>query len=408
LFDEAGIVHVMRIAAVFDNFGPYHLARLSAASRQCQLLGIEVARQSAEYAWSLANGGVGFQRKTLLDRGTSATADPKLLAARLDEELAAFQAEAVAVPGWSSQAAFLALRWCLRNRVPAVLMSESQASDKRRRALTECVKRRYVRDFRAALVGGRPQREYLVQLGMPAERICFGYDAVDNRWFEQGADAARAKAVETRARLRLPPRYFLASSRFIPKKNLPCLLRAFARYRRACAAAPWDLVLLGDGPLRGEIEALLAGLQLTSAVQLPGFRQYDELPGYYGLAGAFVHASTTEQWGLVVNEAMASGLPVIVSERCGCAMDLVSPGENGLLFDPTDEASLARHMQAVAGDEDRRSTMGRLGRARIRDWGPERFARGLAEAAECARRAGPPPARWIDRLLLRLLTAKQA
>jgi glycosyltransferase involved in cell wall biosynthesis len=398
----------MRIAAVFDNFGPYHLARLSAAGRQCQLLGIEVARQSAEYAWSSTNGSVGFQRKTLLERGTSAAADAKLLAARLDEELAAFQAEAVAVPGWSSQAAFLTLRWCLRHRVPAVLMSESQAIDKRRRAFAECIKRRYLRSFRSALVGGRPHREYLIQLGMPPERICFGYDAVDNRWFEQGADTARAKAVETRARLRLPPRYFLASSRFIPKKNLPCLLRAFARYRRACAAAPWDLVLLGDGPLRGQIESLLASLQLTCAVQLPGFRQYDELPGYYGLAGAFVHASTSEQWGLVVNEAMASGLPVIVSDRCGCAMDLVSQGENGFLFDPSDEAGLARHMQAVVGDEDRRRTMGRLGRERIRDWGPERFARGLVEAAECALRAGPPPTRWIDHFLLHLLTAKRA
>ena len=76
-------------------------------------------------------------------------------------------------------------------------------------------------------------------------------------------------------------------------------------------------------------------------VLLPGFKQYPELPLYYGLAGAFVLPSLTEPWGLVVNEAMAAGLPVVVSDRCGCASDLVRPGENGFAFDPCDIEQLA-------------------------------------------------------------------
>ncbi len=71
---------------------------------------------------------------------------------------------------------------------------------------------------------------------------------------------------------------------------------------------------------------------------LPGFKPYDELPVYYALANAFVHASTSEQWGLVVNEAIATGLPVIVSNRCGCAPELVNG--NGFTFDPTNEDEL--------------------------------------------------------------------
>ncbi len=81
----------------------------------------------------------------------------------------------------------------------------------------------------------------------------------------------------------------------------------------------WDLVLLGDGPLKPTLLKLISSLGLESCVHLPGFKQYDELPVYLGLAETFIHASTTEQWGLVVNEAMASGLPVLVSNRCGCA-----------------------------------------------------------------------------------------
>src|SRR5438270_5875540 len=90
-------------------------------------------------------------------------------------------------------------------------------------------------------------------------------------------------------------------------------------------------------------------------VHLPGFKHYSELQVYYALAKAFVHASTTEQWGLVVNEAIASGLPVIVSERCGCAPELVR--DNGFTFDPTDEYALASRLLSMASvtDEERKA-----------------------------------------------------
>ena len=101
------------------------------------------------------------------------------------------------------------------------------------------------------------------------------------------------------------------------------------------------------------------GSDLAGDVILAGFKQYDELPAYYGLASAFVHASTTEQWGLVVNEAMASGLPVLVSDRCGCAPDLVEDGVNGFTFDPYDVEALAGLMQRVAAmTDERRQAMG--------------------------------------------------
>ena len=109
-------------------------------------------------------------------------------------------------------------------------------------------------------------------------------------------------------------------------------------------SAPWSLVLLGDGPLKSDLCRLISDLRLDACVHLPGFKQYHELPVYYGLASAFVHASTTEQWGLVVNEAMASGLPVLVSNRCGCAQDLVKEGVNGFTFDPCNVEQLAQLM----------------------------------------------------------------
>jgi glycosyltransferase involved in cell wall biosynthesis len=142
-------------------------------------------------------------------------------------------------------------------------------------------------------------------------------------------------------------------------------------------------VLLGDGPLRETLNSQLSTLNLHGHVHLPGFKQYDELPVYYALASAFVHPSTTEQWGLVVNEAIASGLPVIVSERCGCVPELVNG--NGFVFDPTDEHELASLLlkMATLSDDDRR----RFADASYKiaaNFAPERFGDGLERAVAMA------------------------
>jgi glycosyltransferase involved in cell wall biosynthesis len=163
-------------------------------------------------------------------------------------------------------------------------------------------------------------------------------------------------------------------------------MRAYAEYRQKSQTggdATWDLVLLGDGPLRETLNSQLSTLNLYEHVHLPGFKPYDELPVYYALAKAFVHASTTEQWGLVVNEAIASGLPVIVSERCGCVPELVQG--NGFTFDPTNEHELATRLLKMASlsDSERR----RLTDAGYRiaaNFAPECFGVGLEQAAELA------------------------
>src|SRR6185369_15110785 len=97
--------------------------------------------------------------------------------------------------------------------------------------------------------------------------------------------------------------------------------------------------------------------------------------------GAFVLASTSETWGLVVNEAMASGLPVIVSRRCGCARDLVAEGRNGFTFDPFDVESLTRQLQRMAAPDTDRAAMSRASREIIAHWTPALWAQNLQLAS---------------------------
>jgi glycosyltransferase involved in cell wall biosynthesis len=321
---------------------------------------------------------------------------------RMDQVLGAIGPDVVAVPGWSHRAALAALLWSQRRGVPAILMSESTAADVPRWRWKEVLKRRIVSLFSAALAGGQPQCAYLLALGMRADRVFDGYDVVDNDHFARQADAAREHAAEAREQLGLPARYFLANGRFVEKKNLFRLLEAFARYRSAARAETWDLVLLGDGELRPKLLDHVARLGLQEAVHLPGFQQYEELPAYYGLAEVFVHASTTEHWGLVVNEDMAAGLHVLVSNRCGCADDLVVPGANGYTFDPLDPDALAGLMSRLVSAGCDRRGLARAGADIIAGWTTQRFAQNLRRAAAAAL-AAPRSAGAADRLLLRTL-----
>jgi glycosyltransferase involved in cell wall biosynthesis len=280
------------------------------------------------------------------------------------------------------------------------MMSASQEQDAVRLGLREAIKSRVVGACDAALVGGRLQRDYIVQLGMPRERVFLGYDAVDNRHFSNGADRARADAASLRRLHGLPERYILASARFIPKKNLDKLVTAFARALEL-APAPHHLVILGDGPGRAALQAAIASADLGSRVVLPGFKDYESLPAFYGLADAFVHVSLAEQWGLVINEATAAGLPLVVSNVCGAAAELIEPGNNGVLVDPMDVEGMAHALQHIMTLSDaEREAMGQASRRIVADWGTERFVDGLLKASEAALDAPQRRLSTLDRLLM--------
>jgi glycosyltransferase involved in cell wall biosynthesis len=231
---------------------------------------------------------------------------------------------------------------------------------------------------------------------------------VDNEYFRSGAEAARAVGPERRRELRLPGQYFLCVARLVVKKNLPALIEAYARYRRGAGSGAWSLVISGSGPMGPELvrHARLQGAE--ESILFTGRLGYAELPARYGLAGAFVLPSTSEQWGLVVNEAMASGLPVIVSSQCGCAPELVVEGQNGYLVDPRDPAAIEAALgRMAAADPSELERMGMRSAELIRAYSPENFAAGLERAIQHASARSRRRQR-ISRLALRVLSRRKA
>src|SRR5205823_13158517 len=124
-----------------------------------------------------------FRCVTLLEKNFGGPAPVQEFSRRLNSILSQFAPQAVAVPGWSSRAAFSALGWCADHGVPAIAMSESTSWDEKRAGWKEWIKRRIVRLCSSALVGGSPHRDYIVKLGMAQDRVFLGYDAVDNDYF---------------------------------------------------------------------------------------------------------------------------------------------------------------------------------------------------------------------------------
>lgn len=387
---------------------PYHDARLSAFAAQASIppVLLELTDHDPFKCLQVASTKTPYIRRVLIPGMKLQDVKPSAFRAPLFATLDEIKPAAVCVNGWSLPGSIETIAWCTQRRVPAIVLSESTAQDAPRSWWKEAIKRRLLSLASSLLVGGRLHADYARELGVPGFRIFQGYNAVDNAHFENGADAARSNAATLRSRIGLPVLYFLACSRFEPKKNLTRLLFAYSRYRVQAGDAAWALALAGDGVERPALEAQAHSLGIADMVHFLGARSYTELPEIYGLASAFIHASTTEQWGLVVNEAGAAGLPLLVSERCGCAPELVRPGLNGVLFDPYDSEVIAAAMTLIASPGTDREEMGRASRLIARQWSPQRFASSLTEAIVTAFATPIPKPALTARLTLKMLSAR--
>jgi glycosyltransferase involved in cell wall biosynthesis len=212
----------------------------------------------------------------------------------------------------------------------------------------------------AFLAIGSANRDYYLAHGIPAERIFTMPYCVDNAFFADRARQAQALRARLRSDLQLDAGcpVILYASKFEPRKRPRDLLLAYERLVSGSDAAGKPFLLfLGDGELRNSLEAEARSKGLH-AVRFLGFRNQSELPAFYDLCDVFVLPSTSEPWGLVVNEVMATGRPVVVSDQVGCARDLVTDGLNGFIFPAGDVDALAEALRRVLADPDRAARMG--------------------------------------------------
>lgn len=286
--------------------------------------------------------------------------------------------DAIVCGGYNYLASWQALRWAKRNRVRFLLWCESTANDDRAgHRMVESLKKNFFDKCDGCIVPGTAAGEYARQMGVSPEHIFIAPNPVDNDLFASRADDARQNAPRVRAELDLPARYFLFAGRLVKSKGVFELLEAYGSLNENLRSQV-GLVFAGDGPLRSELESIAKSI-CTGTTRFAGFVHRDELASYYGLADCLVFPTHSDPWGLVVNEAMACGLPVICGQPAGCAADLVK--SNGRVIDPRNVGQLARAMEELVSDADLHREMSRESLKIIRNYSPEICAARIAQAA---------------------------
>lgn len=351
------------IVFLWENLGPYHLDRLRAvAASGRRAIGLQYAERSDTYDWVADMGALDV--RTLGAAGGWRLAWRLWRAARRIGRADFFFCH---YQHWPVLLVAAALR-LTGGRV--FTMADSKADDHPRRRWREVVKRVFLLPYVGALTAGGRSRDYLRGHGIA--RIALGYDTI-------ALDRVRAAAGAPPAPdgLVFADRDWLVVARLVPKKNIALAISAHARWL-AVTDRPRALHLCGAGPLESELRTQAARLGVADHVHFHGFVQTDAVARRLASALALLLPSVEEQFGLVVAEAQAMGLPVLITPAAGAADVLVAPGVEGFILSPDEAAGWADAMAMLSDDEARWRRMAIAAAASAPRGDVARFVEGVA------------------------------
>ncbi|WP_027287553.1 glycosyltransferase family 4 protein [Rhodovibrio salinarum] len=338
-----------RLAFVWAQLAPYHLDRLDAlACVGFKVTGVAVAQTSHRYPWRPGQEGSGWDRHTLVPGMPLEAVSERMRTRELLATLRAVRPDLLFLCNWPRPHVLAAALWARRAGIPSVVMCDSTADDRPQRRWRTRIKRALLASYCGGLAAADRSAAYLAALGVPASAIATGYDRLS---------VARLRTLAAAPTEDAPEPGFVVIARLAPEKNVAGALSAYAHYRVLCQAAgrvPAALTILGDGPLRAELETSAAGLP---GVRFAGFVASDAVARTLARAQALLLPSWREPWGLVVNEAVALGVPVLASTRVGAAETLVRDGVSGHLLAPDDPAGWAQAMARLTAAPEYRARL---------------------------------------------------
>lgn len=372
-----------RIALITEIIAPYRIPVFNALTRQTgvDLHVIFLAEtDTALRKWRIYGDEIRFSYEVLSSWRLRIGRYSLLLNRGLRSALKAANPDAIICGGYNYPASWGSLRWARGHNVRFVLWSESNQRDKRAgNAAVEYLKRCFARECSSFVVPGKSSFAYLRNLGVDEQVIFTAPNAVDNLFFAAQADLARAQATEQRRKWGLPQRFVLCVARLIAEKGIFDLVKAYAKLENVVRSEV-GLVFAGDGPAQAKLVRLAQDIR-PGTVCFTGFVQREELAILYALSEALVLPTHSDPWGLVVNEAMACGLPIVVTNVAGCSADLVEDGGNGYIVPPWNPERLKAALDSLTKSPELRRQMSARSTERIREYSPEACAAGLAAAA---------------------------
>jgi glycosyltransferase involved in cell wall biosynthesis len=286
--------------------------------------------------------------------------------------------DAVLVMGWHLKSYWQATFGCLRRGIPVMVRGDSQLVTRRSVGLRVAKRLSYpagLRLFSAALYVGERSRAYFAHYGVPARRLFFSPHGIDEDWFSSRATGEARDHLRSRLGLALDATLLLFAGKLVDFKRPVDVIHAAALMR--ADGAPVAVAVAGDGPLAFAVRAAAAdaGVPLHPL----GFLNQSEMPAAYAAANVLALPSNgRETWGLVANEALACGAPIVVSDAVGCAPDLAGDASVGRTYPLGDIAGLARSLQEVLAQRPGRAAM----RSKVNQYGLGSSADGIIAAAE--------------------------
>lgn len=274
--------------------------------------------------------------------------------------------------GYYDPSYWFVLAYCKIRKIKVVLDFESSEISRRRVWWKERLKKAFLGQCDALVCLGQKAAEYALKLDVSRKRILTTKNVgVDNDALLEIFTRELASRDRRKAEAGLPPYNFLYAGRFVERKNLDMLIRAFHEAKnRSENGKEWGLILSGEGKQKPRLQELAHSLGCEQIHWMEPCEWY-EVPIRYTLANVAVLPSTFEPFGFLTNEAMVYSMPVLVSERCGSATDLVIDGLNGFRFDPSNQEEFANKLLWFMSHPEKFRQMGANGKAIIDQWSPD-------------------------------------
>ncbi|PXW93239.1 glycosyltransferase involved in cell wall biosynthesis [Sphaerotilus hippei] len=298
------------------------------------------------------------------------------------------QADVVVLAGFERIEYWAMLATLMVRRKPRAVFCDSTAYDRPSRLLKALAKRLFFSQCDGFFGYGIRSREYLMQHGVPSEKIYFRCQAAALS-LDYDESTALARRLEAAPKEGEAPR-FVYVGRLSPEKGLDTLIQAMASVVKVHPRA--QLNIIGGGPTRDALLQQVAQAGLQDNIHLPGSMGIDKLAEQYASATAMVLPSTSEPWGLVVNEALSHGCPSIVSNICGCVPELVVAAQTGFVFQANSAIDLAEKMLAAPGAFSHTENTARRCIEHMRQFSPANAARQIVEGCQAILKRNQRPA----------------
>jgi len=282
--------------------------------------------------------------------------------------------------GYDYPAVIIALIWAKIKKKRFVLWSGSTLnSSKSRKFWINLAKKKIIISCDAYVSYGSKATEYLLYYGAEERKIVTAFNTVDVNYWMRKCDELCSHERVLKLRKSFPSSNILFVGQLIPRKGVGILLDAFKKLQNMHGMKKVGLIIVGDGTERKQYEQHCSTFNVKN-VFFVGYKQQEEIIDYFLISNIFVLPSFSEVWGLVVNEAMACGLPIICSQQAGAARDLVRNGLNGYQYDPKNGEELKEKLKLILSKEELRKKMAQMSREIIKSYTIEKYAQNLLKA----------------------------